>query len=229
MAHAFRVPNADERIGLASPVNFDLRTQTSNEIEGGARLHVGRLKLQSSVYDMALHDEIFYSAATFANVNLDPTRHWGVETSGSFQVSDTVSITGNVTYTRATFQEGQYAGNDIPLISRWTANAGLTWDVWRKWLVYDVMVHYTGDRRMDNDSANVQPLIPAHATVDMRIGGQIPIAGQRKDAFWSFTVQNLFNDMYYDYAIASTTTIGRYNAYPQAGRTFMFRAGIDLE
>jgi len=229
IAHAFRVPNADERIGLASPVNFDLRTQTSNEIEGGARLHLGRFKLQSSVYDMELHDEIFYSAATFSNVNLDPTRHWGVETTASVAVSDTVSLHGNVTYTRATFSEGAYAGNDIPLISRWTANAGMTWDIWRKWLVYDLMLHYAGDRRFDNDSANVQPLIPAHTVVDMRIGGRIPVADHVKSAFWSFTVQNVFNDMYYDYGIASTTTIGRFNAYPQPGRTFMFRAGFEIE
>ncbi|MEJ2626184.1 MAG: TonB-dependent receptor [Pseudolabrys sp.] len=229
VAHAFRVPNADERIGLASPVNFELRTQTSNEIEGGVRLHVGRFRLQSSFYDMALHDEIFYSPATFTNVNLDPTRHWGVETAASLKVSDTVSLRGNVTYTSATFQQGQYAGNDIPLISHWTGNAGLTWEVWRKWLVYDLTVHYTGERRMDNDSANVQPLIPAHATLDMRVGGQIPGLDHLKNAFWSFTVQNVFNDMHYDYAIASTSTIGRYNAYPQPGRTFMFRAGVELE
>ena len=229
VAHAFRVPNADERIGLGTQTNFDLRTQTSNEIEGGARLHFGRFKLQSSVYDMELNDEIFYSPATFTNVNLDPTRHWGVETTASLQVSDTVSLHGNVTYTRATFREGTFAGNDIPLISPWTANAGLTWDIWRKWFVYDVMLHYAGERRLDNDSANVQPLIPAHTTVDMRIGGQIPVADHVKNAFWSFAVQNVFNDMYYDYGIASTSTIGRFNAYPQPGRTFMFRAGVELE
>ena len=229
VAHAFRVPNADERIGLGTATNFDLRTQTSNEIEGGARLHLGRFKLQSSVYDMELNDEVFFSPATFTNVNLDPTRHWGVETTASVAVSETVSLHGNVTYTRATFREGTFAGNDIPLISRWTGNAGLTWDIWRKWFVYDVMLHYAGERRLDNDSANVQPLIPAHTTVDMRIGGQIPIADHMKNAFWSFTVQNVFNDMYYDYGIASTTTIGRFNAYPQPGRTFMFRAGFDIE
>ena len=107
--------------GSDRPTNFDLRTQTSNEIEGGARLHFGRFKLQSSVYDMELNDEIFYSPATFTNINLDPTRHWGVETTASVAVSDTVSLHGNVTYTRATFREGSFAGNDIPLISRWTA------------------------------------------------------------------------------------------------------------
>jgi iron complex outermembrane receptor protein len=228
VAHAFRVPNADERIGLGTVTNFDLRTQTSSEIEGGARLHLGRFKAQSSIYDMELKDEIFFSPATFTNVNLDPTRHWGVETTASLQLSDTVSLHGNVTYTRATFREGAFAGNDIPLISRWTANAGLTWDIWRKFVVYDLMLHYAGERRLDNDSANTQPLIPAHTVVDMRIGGQLPVGGPVMNAFWSFTVQNVFNEMYYDYGVASTATIGRFNAYPQPGRTFMFRAGFDF-
>lgn len=228
VAHAFRVPNADERIGLGTPTNFSLRTQASNEIEGGARLRLGRFKAQSSIYDMELQDEIFFSPATFTNINLDPTRHWGVETTASLALSDTVSLHGNVTYTRATFREGTFAGNDIPLISRWTANAGLTWDIWQKWVVYDLTVRYAGERRLDNDSANTQPLIPAHTVVDMRIGGQIPVADYVKNVFWSFTVQNVFNDMYYDYGVASTTTIGRFNAYPQPGRTFMFRAGFDF-
>jgi iron complex outermembrane receptor protein len=65
----------------------------------------------------------------------------------------------------------------------------------------------------------MQPLIPAHTTVDVRLGGEV------KNFFWSFSVQNLFNAMYYDYAVASTATLGRYNAYPLAGRTFMAKAG----
>jgi iron complex outermembrane receptor protein len=228
IAHAFRVPNADERIGLGTPTNFSLRTQVSNEIEGGARIRLGRFKAQSSIYDMEVTDEIHYNAATFVNVNLDPTRHWGVDTAASLAVNDAVSLRGNVTYTRATFREGAYAGNDIPLVSRWTANAGLTWEVWRKFLVYDVMLHYAGERRLDNDNTAVQPLIPAHTTVDMRIGGEIPIGGHVQNAFWSLAVQNVFEEMYFDYGIASTTTIGRYNAYPQPGRTFIFRAGFDF-
>ncbi len=231
VAHSFRVPNADERVGQAvafnfpipTPTNFDLRTQTSNEIEGGARFHLGRFDLQSSVYAMQLHDEIFFSPATGTNVNLDPTRHWGVETTAWWRLTDTVKLTGNVTYTRAVFREGPFAGNDIPLVSRWTGNVGLSWNIWDERLVFDALLRYAGERRLDNDSANVQPLIPAHTVVDMRIGGKV------KNAYWSFTVQNLFNELYYDYGIASLATIGRYNAYPQPGRTFMFRLGAALE
>jgi iron complex outermembrane receptor protein len=231
VAHSFRVPNADERIGQAvafnfpapTPTNFDLHTQISNEIEGGFRLHLGKFDWQTSVYDMKLTDEIFYSPATGTNVNLDPTEHYGVENTASFQLTDTVRLRGGLAYTRAVFREGLFAGNDIPLISRWSGTAGVSWDVWQKWVVYDAILRYAGPRRLDNDSLNVQPLIPSHAVVDMRIGGQV------KNAFWSLSVQNVFNDLYYDYGIASTATLGRFNAYPQPGRTFMARLGFVLE
>ena len=84
---------------------------------------------------------------------------------------------------------------------------------------------------MDNDQANMQPKIPANGTVDVKIGGEY------RNLFWSVAVQNLFNVSYYDYAIASggfpatlfgpetPPTIGLYTAYPQAGRTFLLRAG----
>lgn len=228
VAHSFRVPNADERVGQAvafnfptpTPTNFDLRTQTSNEVEGGVRVKLGPFDWQTSVYDMRLHDEIFYSPATGTNINLDPTHHYGVENTASLRLSPTVRLRGALTYTRAIFTEGQFAGNDIPLISKWTANGGLSWNIWDKWVVYDLTVRYAGPRRLDNDSANVQPLIPAHTLVDMRIGGEV------KNAFWSVAVENIFNEMYFDYGIASTTTIGRYNAYPQPGRTVMARLGF---
>jgi len=231
VAHSFRVPNADERIGQAvafnfpapTPTNFDLRTQTSNEIEGGFRLHLGAFDWQTSLYYMSLTDEIFYSPATGTNVNLDPTQHYGVENAASYRLTDTVRLRGGLTYTRAVFREGPFAGNDIPLISRWTGTAGVSWDIWNKWVVYDAIVRYAGPRRLDNDSLNVQPLIPSHAVVDMRIGGEV------KNVYWSFSVQNVFNDLYYDYGIASTFTIGRFNAYPQPGRTFMARLGVILE
>ncbi len=59
----------------------------------------------------------------------------------------------------------------------------------------------------------------------LRLGGEI------KNFFWSFSVQNLFDVKYFDYAIASPFPFGAgsqldtYNAYPQPGRTFLARAG----
>lgn len=229
-AQSFRTPNVDERVGLVPafsgiPTTFDLRTQTSRDLEAGFRVKYGRFSAQSSVYDMRLKDELHFSPELFVNTNLDPTRRYGWENSASVQVTDTLRFNGAVSYTRAVFREGVFAGNDVPLVSRWNGNIGASWDVWQKYLMFDGVVRYVGARRMDNDQVNLQPMIPAHTTVDVRLGGEID------RFFWSVSVQNLFNALYFDYAVASAfpfgfgSVIGTYNAYPQAGRTYMVKAG----
>jgi iron complex outermembrane recepter protein len=222
VARSFRTPNVDERIGVnAFPVDFNLKTQTSRDIEGGVRGRFGPLEWQSSVYEMLLNNEILFIPfpPIGANINLDPTRRVGVENSATLRLSDAVRLKGGLSYTRATFREGIYAGNDVPLVSRWTGNLGLSWDIYQKFVVLDTVVRWVGERRMDNDQANFQPMIPSHTTADIRLGGEV------KNLFWSVAVQNLFNVQYFDYAVASSATFGRYNAYPLPGRTFMAKAG----
>jgi iron complex outermembrane receptor protein len=72
---------------------------------------------------------------------------------------------------------------------------------------------------MDNDQGNIQSRIPANATADLKLSGQY------EHFFWSLSVNNLFNALYYDYAIASSFTPGRFSAYPLPGRTYMVKAG----
>ncbi len=52
------------------------------------------------------------------------------------------------------------------------------------------------------------------------------LSGQYDRFFWSVSVNNLFNALYYDYAIASQFTSGTFNAYPLPGRTYVVKAGI---
>jgi iron complex outermembrane receptor protein len=222
IGRSFRTPNVDERIGVnAFPVNFDLKTQTSLDIEGGMRGRIGALEWQSSVYEMKLDNEILFIPfpPIGANINLDPTRRVGVENAATLRLTDTLRLKGGVTYTDSTFRSGMYAGNEVPLVSRWTGNFGFTWDIVGKLAVFDAVIRYVGDRRMDNDQANFQPTIPAHTTVDVKLSGAY------RHLFWSVSVQNLFDEQYYDYAVASSATYGRYNAYPLPGRTYMVKAG----
>jgi iron complex outermembrane receptor protein len=104
-------------------------------------------------------------------------------------------------------------------VSRYTASAGVTWNIWQKYLVADATVRYWSSRRMDNDQANNQLLIPADATVDFALSGEYD------RFFWSVRVNNVLNALYYDYAIASSFTDGRFSAYPLPGRTFLVKAG----
>jgi iron complex outermembrane receptor protein len=72
---------------------------------------------------------------------------------------------------------------------------------------------------MDNDQANTRALIPANATFDLKLSGEY------QHFFWSLGVNNVLNALYYDYAIASVFTEGRFSAYPLPGRTYMVKAG----
>ncbi len=227
-ARAFRTPNVDERVSSGPsfdaffnpiPGNFSLKTQTSHDIEGGFRIKSGGFQLQSSIYNMDLDNEIHFIPALFYNVNLDPTRRYGSETSASLRLSDSVTLRGGAAYTRAVFREGAFAGMDVPLVSRYTASGGVAWNIWQKYLVADATVRAWSERFMDNDQANTQRRIPANATVDFKLSGEYG------HFFWSLGVNNLLNALYYDYAIASSFTAGRFSAYPLAGRTWMVKAG----
>jgi iron complex outermembrane receptor protein len=224
MAHSFRVPNIDERVGMApvfSVTNFNLKTQRSHDYEAGVRAHIGPLEIQSSVYDMYLTDELHFSPVTFANVNLDPTRRYGVESMATLRLTNDVRLKGSLAYTRAVFRSGPFAGNDVPEVARWTGSAGLSWDVYRRYLTADVVARFAGRRFIDGDEANVSPIrIPSSTVVDLRIGGEI------QKFFWSFTIQNLFDYKYYDYALDTSFPGNTFvSVYPLPGRTFMFSAG----
>jgi iron complex outermembrane receptor protein len=135
------------------------------------------------------------------------------------RVSDTLLLRAGGAYTRAVFREGPFAGNDIPLVSRYSANAGVTWNIWQNYVVADATLRAWSERFMDNDQANTQRRIPADATIDLKLSGAY------QHFFWSLSVNNLHNALYYDYAVASSFTPGRFAAYPLPGRTYMVKAG----
>ncbi len=230
-ARAFRTPNVDERVVTgpayepapsfaAIPQNFQLNTQTSYDVEGGVRIHGGPLDIQTSIYDMHLKNEIHYNPVQIFNYNLDPTHRYGSETSASLRVNEAFRLRGGFTYTRAVFEEGPFTGKDVPLVSRLSGSAGFTWNVWQKYVVLDASARFWSSRRLDNDQLNRQPVIPANATLDLKLSGEID------RFFWSAAVINVFNTEYYVYGIASATTAGSYAIYPLPGRTFMVKAGM---
>jgi iron complex outermembrane receptor protein len=236
-ARAFRLGNADERVGAGGPYvytvpSFDLKTQTSYDVEGGVRINAGPFRLESSIYVMRLKNEIHFLPAIGVDTNLDPTERKGWEATASYQIADGVRLRGGAAYTNAVYRDGPYAGNEIPLVSRWSGHAGLSWQIVPKLLALDLTGRFFGPRRMDNDQLNIQPLIPGQATADVKLGGEY---GQ---FFWSASVLNVFDKHFFDYAIASggiaggpffpaglPPTVGLYSAFPLAGRTYMVQAG----
>ncbi len=234
-AQAFRTPNVDERVVTGPafggppffppiPQTFQLKTQTSHDVEGGIKIHGGGLDIQTSYYDMHLKNEIHFDPTQFFNYNLDPTHRYGSETSVSLRINDAFRLKGGFAYTRAVFEEGQYSGNDVPLVSPLSGNAGFSWNVWQKYLVLDFNARFWSARRFDNDQPNRQPLIPANGTLDLKLSGEI------NQFFWSASIINLLDNYYYDYGIASAgaapAAIGNIAIYPLPGRVFTLKGGM---
>lgn len=214
----FRTPNIDERIG-ATGVSLFLKPQWSWDVEGGVRAQSGPYKLQSSVYRMAIRDEIHFIASTFTNVNLDPTRRLGWETSGEVKLDPAVRLKGSLSYINAKFTAGRFDGNDVPLVAPWSGNVAAFWDIMPN-LHLAGIVNAVAAKRLDNDEANFQTKINGYWTADLKIGGEY-------GAFnWSAQVNNIFDRQYFTYGVASATTAGRFNIYPLPERSYLVRAGV---
>lgn len=229
LGRSVRLPTVDERIGATAfgvPPNFRLDTQTSWDIEAGVGTTLGPVDVEARVFRMELEDEIAFNPVAFTNINLDDTRRTGVELEGSWPVLPSLRLRSGVTYTDAEFRAGANAGKEVPLVSTWTGLAGLSWDIRPRTLVFDIDARYIGERRLDNDQRNFQPLIPASGIVDLKLGGAVD--GIARGARWSLGVQNLLDRDYFTYGVASSTTQGTFSAYPLPGRTFMARAGVDF-
>ncbi|MGY0194491.1 TonB-dependent receptor [Leptothrix sp. BB-4] len=121
---SFRLPNVDE---LGST---PLRTQTSRDLEAGARWRIETTRLEARVYRSRLTDEIGFDPASGlfgANVNYDPTRRSGVEFEGRHDLSATVELRAAAALRRSRFDSGVNAGKDVPLAPRESGLVGVNW------------------------------------------------------------------------------------------------------
>ncbi len=232
IGRSFRLPNADELAATefsAAGTAIALRPQTSVDKEIGLDWRAASTRARLSLFQNDLDNEIHYQPSadgswgpgTGANVNLDPTRRRGVELEAAHDFSPAWSVNGNVTWLQAKFRSGTYAGvdvagNEVPLVPRWLANAGVTWRPIAD-LSLNASVQYVGKSRLDNDQANdfgqrLDSYFLTNARATYRFSKHVE-AG--------VAVHNLFDRKYATYGIRSLFTPGVYNLYPAAERSVM--------
>jgi iron complex outermembrane receptor protein len=219
VGRSFRLPTIDERIKPFTGDDMNLDTQTSYDVEAGLTYRRGPFRLQTTAFFMDLENEIHFNPETFTNENFDDTRRMGIESSVLFQAHEDVTLQGNITYTQAEFTAGQFDGKDVPLVADWVSSLTATWRVIED-ISLSATATYVGEQRMENDENNVQPEIDSYALLDVKI------SGQHGPFIWAASVNNLLDEDYYNFAVASTFTSGVFNAYPLPGRTAYFSAGM---
>ena len=75
--------------------------------------------------------------------------------------------------------------------------------------------------RMESDDENFQDTkIPNYLIANISINSKL---GRY---FSSLSINNIFEEKYFNYAVASSSTQGTYNAYPEPGREITFSLGV---
>lgn len=241
---AFRFVNAEEIYEsdvFFAPQFQILRPQYSRTYEAGAEWRDGngngRRALRATLFRIDVFDEIHLDPFTtgVGNTNLPPSRRQGFELDGKAQASKTVRLTAAYAYTDAKFLEGTLqgspfaigtnmpiAGNTVPLVPRHKLNLGVAWDLAARTRLSGSLTAVS-EQVLDNDEPNtLEHRIPAYYVADAKLAQSF---GWGRLAA---TVNNLFDEKYYDYAVRSAFTPDRYSVYPLPGRTFSLAAELVL-
>ena len=74
--------------------------------------------------------------------------------------------------------------------------------------------------RMESDDENFQDTkIPSYIIANMSITSKFG------KFFSTLSINNIFDEKYHNYAVASSSTLGAYNAYPEPGREIILSLG----
>ena len=198
-----------------------LKPQTGVLGEVGLDYTRARFSASAATYYGEFENEIAFDPETFSNINLNPTRRYGLELSTRVEPLAPLALLARYTLTQAEFDKGSFAGNTVPLVPVHMAEAGLRWTV-TPGLALSANARYVGEKRFDNDQDNTFSKIPGYTFIDAQ--GQLRLSGWRLTA----GVYNLTDEQAFDYGARSTFTPGRYSAYPLPTRNVLVTVGRDF-
>jgi iron complex outermembrane receptor protein len=166
-AQSFRFPVLDEMWNYYVGSIDLLKPQQGDHIEAGTRFALsGKTVIEANLFHILLTDEIGYVDATASNVNLDPTRHQGINLGLEAEVNQRWKSRLGYSYRDAVFRSGIYAGNEIPEVPTHSA----TWN--NQFSMSDagsisLNAIYTGERYFGDDLDNVGKKMPDYLRWDL--------------------------------------------------------------
>jgi len=191
----YRFPKVDEMTATLGGV-VQLKTQTGVSYELGAEWAHQRSRFKAMLYRLDLTDEITYDVATYANVNLDPTRRDGFLLEALYGLTPTVDVGGNISLVDATFRDGTYAGNRVPFVAAHMANLNTTWRFANHWSLF-AEAQYISDRYAAGDIANDLEQLDGY------IVANTALRYEQKHWVADVRVNNIANKEYADFAASS--------------------------
>jgi iron complex outermembrane receptor protein len=229
IGRSFRFANVDEvyESDLTFSQQFQfLRPQVSDDLELSANQQTKIIGWRTTVFRNEVRDEIHLDPFTtgVGNTNLPPSRRQGIELEGKWQAMSKLALNATYAYTDARFLSGvlpgsgsnvdvNIAGKRVPLVASHKVNFGAACALSEQTKL-NTSLSYVGSQFMENDEANTLGVkIPAYLLTDVKLVHHV--GALQLNA----SVNNLFDRKYFNYAVMSQFTAGKYNAYTLPGRT----------
>jgi iron complex outermembrane receptor protein len=188
-------------------LNSDLKPQRGQHYEAGVRHYftpdvLGRVTL----FHAKIENEIFLDKINFppfgSNVNHPETLHQGVEIGSEAELLTRLTLFGNYTYTKATFEKDPFKDNDIPAVPKHMANLGFRIHDIVAGLIFSADYNYVGSSYAISDQANQFDKLDDYYTINVKLS----YAWKQLEGF--FGVNNVTDQEYCEYAVIGGT--GRY-------------------
>jgi iron complex outermembrane receptor protein len=215
IAKSYRYPAIDEYFSVWSGLNRLLEPQEGITYEVGVdHYFTDTIRSGLTFFWMDLEDEIYFDPLTFINGNYDDTSRLGVEFFAEGKPWDWLRLWANYTFTKATFRDGVYEGNDVPHVPNHKVSFGFdltpNFVAFLKGLEFNVWATYVSEQRFISDQPNVVPKLDDYITANAKLSYT-----------WRFLtafvgVNNMFNEEYFEYGVCNPTT-GARNYYPSPG------------
>lgn len=204
----------------------DQKQQTGKTVSLGAKWQNQDQYSALTLWQGKFNNEIAFDPISFTNYNLDDTKRQGVSLNSYWKLDNTLWLAVSGTYQEAKFDKGVNKDNNVPLVPRISAYARADWQPLEQ-LSFSIAERYQGKQYMDNDQDNkFGKRIPSYRWMDLSVTFRPTGA---KSIYLSTILHNAENrKVAYDYAVASTSTPGVYNAYPLPGRYLIVKAGVDF-
>ncbi|HAE28946.1 MAG TPA: TonB-dependent receptor, partial [Hyphomonas adhaerens] len=177
---------------------------TLDSVELGARGAAldGRLVFDVAAYWMD-KENYFFRDSDGLNVTDGSTEHKGVEVSAAYDLTDTLSLSGNVSWSDQTYTFDRIVasasssildGNEIDTAPEWLANARLNWQATDR-LALSLNVEHVGEYFTDPGNQNTYP---GHTV----LGARAAWAWTDTHTVW-INIRNLTDERYADRADVS--------------------------
>lgn len=183
--------------------NPDLLPEDARAYEAGVRLHGRTGSVDVSLFWTDAQDEIVFDPTPTVsdpfgrNVNAGKTNRRGVEVSASGRLARRLSGFANATYTDSSFTNGPNDGNDVPLVPKLRAAAGIDAALPMGFGIRADAL-YVGSQVLDNDPANAEAELNAYTVVNLRAGWERALGASSRAGRLGFFVEarNLFDEPY---------------------------------